>query len=73
MTTDSSEKGLENLIVTAMTGRPWPDAPSQGEGIGWLNGDSKDYAREWCIDLVHLSAFLTLHSAQDRGGAGFGE
>lgn len=59
MTTDTSEKGLENLIVTAMTGRPWQDAPSQGEGIGWLNGDSKDYAREWCIDLKRLSAFLT--------------
>lgn len=25
MSTDTSEKGLENLIVTAMTGRPWPD------------------------------------------------
>ena len=59
MTTDTSEKGLENLIVTAMTGRPSQDAPSQGEGIGWLNGDSKDYAREWCIDLKRLSAFLT--------------
>jgi type I restriction enzyme R subunit len=59
VTTDTSEKGLENLIVTAMTGRPWPDAPSQGEGIGWLNGDSKDYMREWCVDLVQLSAFLT--------------
>jgi type I restriction enzyme, R subunit len=59
VTTDTSEKGLENLIVTAMTGRPWPDAPSQGKGIGWLNGDSKDYAREWCVDLLQLSAFLT--------------
>jgi type I restriction enzyme, R subunit len=58
VTTDTSEKGLENLIVTAMTGRPWPDAPSQGQGTGWLNGDSKDYAREWCVDLAHLSAFL---------------
>ncbi len=59
MTTDTSEKGLENLIVTAMTGRPWPDAPSQGEGTGWLNGNSKDYAREWCVDLAQLSTFLT--------------
>jgi type I restriction enzyme R subunit len=59
VTTDTSEKGLENLIVTAMTGRPWPDAPLQGKGTGWLDGDSKNYAREWCVDLVQLSAFLT--------------
>jgi hypothetical protein len=35
-----------------------PDAPSQGKGTGWLNGDPKDYAREWCVDLAHVSAFL---------------
>ena len=67
MTTDTSEKGLENLIVTAMTGRAWPEAamtdtaeqsPSLYGGTGWLNGRGEDYNREWCVDLVQLVAFL---------------
>lgn len=67
MSTDTSEKGLENLIVTAMTGRPWPDAgvadtaatPSSAYGgTGWLNGRPEDYSREWCLDLLQLVAFL---------------
>ncbi len=66
---DISEKGLENIIVTAMTGRPWPiEAFSEFSnsdeilnnygGTGWMNGDSKDYDRDWCVDLKQLKAFL---------------
>ena len=67
MSTDTSEKGLENLIVTAMTGRPWPDTgvantaaqpPAPYGGTGWLNGRAEDYNREWCVDLLQLVAFL---------------
>ena len=67
MTTDTSEKGLENLIVTAMTGHAWPDTavpdvaahpPAAYGGTGWLNGRGEDYNREWCVDLVQLVAFL---------------
>jgi len=67
MSTDTSEKGLENLIVTAMTGRPWPDVgvadmaamvPAAYGGTGWLNGRAEDYNREWCVDLLQLIAFL---------------
>jgi type I restriction enzyme R subunit len=47
MTTDTSEKGLESLIVRAMTG-----------GTGWILGDAKHYDRGACIDLVQLRAFL---------------
>ena len=67
MTTDTSERGLENLIVSAMTGRPWP-APLEATGIddeaaayggtGWLNGHPAHYQREWCIDLAQLVAFV---------------
>jgi type I restriction enzyme, R subunit len=57
--TNISEKGLENIIVTSMTGRLWPDAPVVGEGTGWLHGVPQDYAREWCVDLAHLTAFLS--------------
>ena len=65
MTTDTSEKGLESLIVKAMTGREFPDAdaddvvqrptPSYG---GWLLGDARHYDRDCCIDVKQLSHFL---------------
>lgn len=48
MTTDTSEKGLEELIVRDMTS---PDG-------GWLSGDPNDYEREYAVDLVQLRAFL---------------
>lgn len=47
MKTDTSEKGLESLIVGAMTAR------------GWLAGDPADYDREYAVDLKQLSIFLT--------------
>src|SRR6266511_596881 len=64
MKTDNSERGLEDLIVTVMTGRATPAATSGGNsaeftpGTGWLLGDPRDYDREYCVDLVHLRAFL---------------
>jgi type I restriction enzyme R subunit len=57
--TDISEKGLEGIIVTSMTGRPWPNAPAEGEGTGWLHGVPQDFDREWCVDLAHLTAFVS--------------
>ena len=69
MTTDISEKGLEGLIVRAMTGRTdllMPphtptgfDAPVAG-GTGWLLGDPRHYDRGFCLDLVQLRGFLEL-------------
>src|SRR3954470_14075753 len=47
MKTDTSEKGLESLIVTDMT------------ASGWIQGDPKQYDREFAVDLAQLSAFLT--------------
>src|SRR5271166_6597715 len=46
MNTDTSEKGLESLIVAAMT------------GAGWVGGDAGDYDREYAVDLVQLRTFL---------------
>ena len=65
-TTDTTERGLESLICTALTGRPCE--PSQKHGVherpssysvGWLCGDSSDYDREFCVDLAQLSTFLS--------------
>ena len=67
MTTDTSEKGLENLIVRAMTGRTDLLVPPHvavetshpiAGGTGWLLGDARHYDREFCVDLVQLRGFL---------------
>jgi type I restriction enzyme R subunit len=72
--TDTSEKGLERLICTALTGSPCdPAAGPVGRvderpadyGVGWIGGSPEDYDREYCVDLAQLSAFLrdTQHAA----------
>ena len=70
MTTDTSERGFERLICTALTGHPC-DPPTDGElreqrvhygGAGWTAGDPRDYDRDYCVDLAQLAAFL--HATQ---------
>ncbi|QFP77458.1 type I restriction endonuclease subunit R [Deinococcus sp. AJ005] len=46
MHTDTSEAGLERLIVDSLTGG------------GWLAGTPQDYEREYAVDLAQLTAFL---------------
>ena len=47
MVTDVSEKGLEALITNSLTSN------------GWLPGDPQDYESAHCVDLRHLTAFLS--------------
>ena len=66
-TTDTSEKGLESLIVTALTGHR-DDSTLTGGGVhdpgalyggaGYVLGDPRDYDRDHAVDLVKLLAFL---------------
>lgn len=66
MPTDTTEKGLETLIVEAMTGtKAGPAQTDMGKeptalygGTGWILGRWQDYNREHAVDLVQLSAFL---------------
>ncbi len=67
MKTDTSERGLERLICTALTGAPCDPARSRAScasrlpaygGTGWICGDPDDYDREYCVDLAQLRAFL---------------
>ncbi len=69
MTTDTSEKGLERLICTALTGAACDPAPAgavrerpSSHGTGWVCGDPHDYDRDCCVDLSQLAAFL--HATQ---------
>ncbi len=74
MTTDTTERGLERLICTALTGSPCePAQPGvvrerpASYGVGWTCGNSQDYDREHCVDLAQLSAFL--HATQPETAA----
>jgi hypothetical protein len=66
MTTDTTERGLERLICTALTGHPCDPAkpdwvgkpPTAYGGLGWIGGTAQDYDREYCVDLAQLAAFL---------------
>jgi len=68
MKTDTSERGLERLICTSMTGSPCDpvSAPADSEretaalpsGTGWICGIPDEYDREYCVDLGQLLAFL---------------
>src|SRR5262245_9869314 len=66
MKTDTSEKGLESLIVAAMTGEN-ADAVVESDivkesstygGAGWIAGHPEDFDREYAIDLVQLRGFI---------------
>ncbi len=68
MTTDTSERGLEDLVCTVLTGSPCgAGAGSAGGiyerpadyGVGWVCGDPDDYDRNFCVDLAQLEAFLS--------------
>ena len=74
-TTDISERGLERLICTALTGQPCDPLKDDGKGaepragdggVGWICGHPHDYDREFCVDRVQLAAFL--HSTQPEAG-----
>ena len=67
MTTDTSERGFEELICTALTGAPCPPSgAADGEllerpatyGAGWTCGFPRDYDRDYCVDLFQLGEFL---------------
>ena len=67
MPTDTSEKGLESLIVEAMTGVPGGADTTEGGahkpptphgGTGWLLGNAAHYDREYTVDLYELLSFL---------------
>jgi type I restriction enzyme R subunit len=67
MTTDTTERGLEDLIVRAMTGHTNLLAPEHAAtetsapvagGTGWLLSDPHHYDRDYCVDLVQLRGFV---------------
>src|SRR3989338_5457955 len=66
MTTDTSEKGLETLIMRHMTGvdglavmpNVVAEPPAPYGGTGYFAGSAKDYDRAHALDVSQLFAFL---------------
>src|SRR5450759_1018763 len=63
--TDTTEKGLEILIVEAMTEVKVDPAQTETDkgtilyrGTGWIFGHWQDYNREYAVDLIQLTDFL---------------
>ena len=81
MTTDTSERGLERLICSALTGHPC-DPTAAGAvaepaaaygGVGWICGNPHDYDREHCVDLFQRSAFLRATQPEAAESLGLSE
>ncbi|HLX64068.1 MAG TPA: DEAD/DEAH box helicase family protein [Planctomycetota bacterium] len=76
MPTDTSERGLESLIVAALTGtRAAAPATPAAHGVcsepprpygrgGYVEGDWHDYDRTYCLDGKQLFAFLEATQAK---------
>ena len=81
MPTDTTERGLERIICTALAGHPCdpPPGPTVGEppvpyaGAGWSGGNFHDYDREYCVDLAQLSAFLRATQPEAAESLGLSE
>lgn len=76
--TDTSERGLEDLIVLALTaGRKAGGGVDDAAGLygsgGWILGDWHDYEREYAVDLVQLSEFLQSTQPKAAEAAQLGE
>jgi type I restriction enzyme, R subunit len=81
MTTDTTERGFERLICTALTGHPC-DPSKAGEvmdpqagygGTGWICGNPTDYNREYCVDLAQLKHFLNETQPKPAGSLALDE
>ncbi len=66
-TSDTTERGLERLICTALAGDPCDPGTVPRDvvqerpavhGAGWVGGEAGDYDREYCVDLRRLGIFL---------------
>ena len=73
MTSDTTERGLERLICTMLTGSPCDPVPAGSViaeptapygGFGYICGNLSDYDREYCVDLAQLRTFL--HATQPK-------
>jgi type I restriction enzyme R subunit len=77
MKTDTSEKGLETLIMRHMTGTDGLAAGAAGfaaeGGSGWFAGNDAAYDREFAVDAEQLFAFLMATQPEEWAKLGIGD
>ncbi|NCC85894.1 MAG: type I restriction endonuclease subunit R, partial [Clostridia bacterium] len=83
MTTDTSEKGLENLIMRHLTGtdglfskgsgNTGAESPAFYGGSGWFAGRATAYDREFAVDVEQLFAFLQATQPEDTAKLGISD
>jgi len=82
MKTDTSERGLESLIMRHMTGTDGlasgaavvvaEAAPAKG-GHGWFAGNDAAYDREFAVDAEQLFTFLMATQPEEWAKLGIGD
>lgn len=82
MPTDTTEKGLETLIMRHMTGGDGlasgasdfvAEAPPAYGGTGWHAGHAAAYDREFAVDVDQLFAFLSQTQPDETAKLGLGD
>lgn len=82
MKTDTSEKGLESLIMRHMTGTDGLsagaasevcEAKPKSEGSGWYAGHASSYDREFALDVEQLFEFLITTQPEETAKLGIGD
>ncbi|MFO1487349.1 MAG: type I restriction endonuclease [Verrucomicrobiota bacterium] len=82
MKTDTSEKGLETLIMRHMTGMDGfavgdtgklAEAKPHKGGSGWFAGRAASYDREFAVDVEQLFAFLHATQPDETAKLGIGD
>lgn len=58
MITDTSEKGLENIIEAFLLDKKG----ERDEYLRWISRESKDFNKEFCLDEGCYVLFLKVHS-----------
>ena len=79
--TDTSEKGLETLIMRHLTGvdglassaAPGVAEPAPPTGSGWFAGMSATYDREFAVDTAQLFTFLDTTQPEEYANLGIGD
>jgi type I restriction enzyme R subunit len=82
MPTDTSEKGLESLIMRHMTGGDgffsgsspvMAEEKTSKSGDGWFAGNPADYDKEYAVDTKQLFAFLMATQPDEFAKLGIGD
>jgi type I restriction enzyme R subunit len=80
--TDTTEKGLETVIMRYMTGKDGlpsgpantvAETPPLSGGSGWYVGSPGGYDREYAVDTDHLFAFLVATQPDEVAKLGIGD